>query len=150
MNFQMYCKSKYKQIFCPLIWLSEQCYSWSSWWNSRRWVCRWRQQLSLRWFRTHGDVWTEMSNANIGTAENKRKLTWIRAFSRHEVSGTRLESVVLWVLPLLPAPSASCSGCWWRASPYTRQGTGVDRIVQRYLPGQWQNLEYIPLSKNSL
>lgn len=89
------CICKNKQTFCPLMWLLEQCCSCSRWWNSRRWVCRWRQQLSLRWFTIQGDVWTEMSNANTGAAENQRKLRWIRAFNRYGITGTRIENV-LW------------------------------------------------------
>lgn len=52
-----------------------------------------------------------MSNANIGAAENQRKLRRIRVFNRCGSTGTRIENVVLWALPLLPALSTSCSGC---------------------------------------
>lgn len=121
-NFQIYYKSKTKHTFCPLMWLLEQCCSWSSWWNSRSWVCGWRQQVSLRWLTVQGHVWTEVSNANVDTAERERKLRWTRAFNRYEVTGTQLESVLLCMVPLLPAPSTSCSGAD-NGHPHTRQGT---------------------------
>lgn len=60
--------------------------------------------------------------------ENKRKLRSIRAFSRYEVISTGVGSVVLWVLPVLPAASASSSAWWWRASPFTGGDTGGGEI----------------------
>lgn len=93
-SFQVYYKTKNNQTFCPLIWwLLKQCYMWSSWWNSRRWGFRWRQQQSSRWFGTQGDAWTATTNANIGTAGNNRQLRSIRVFS--DVKWPELEWVVL-------------------------------------------------------
>lgn len=89
-------------------------------------------------YSTGGHVWTEMSNANVDTAENERKLRWVRAFNRYEVTGTRLESVVLCTLQLLPAPSTSCSGAD-NGHPYTRQGTGLDTVVQKHLQASGKN-----------